>query len=366
MRKVKFWMLVALVSVCPLSMLLAETEPRAEPVIEVVKDKVKEAPNPVKKPVEISSVTVAIIDFSSKAPGNPELGSQIGDILTARLSIYDQFMLIERQKLDKILKEHEMNLTGMVDSASAVKIGNMLGARIMIFGRAFPVGKQLYLAAKIVSTETGKVKGVMAKGGLEDELSDIVDGLVEKLATGLEKWAPDLLPKDKKLVNKIAKLKMTLKGKQLPKIAVVIPEYHMSRYIADPAAETEVIKVLKEVGFTVKEASGKNLPKWAKDFMKKPDEPIPADFNQVDIVITGEGVSEFGARMGGLVSCLARLEVRVVSMKDGNEILLADRTTKRAVDISEAISAKTALQAAGHEIAIKIAEQLAKPYIDKK
>lgn len=366
MRKVRYWMIIALVSVCPLSSLFAETEaktkPKTEPVIAAVKPVLKK----VVKPVEISTITVAIIDFSSKAPGNPELGGQIGDILTARLSIYDQFTLIERQKLDKILKEHEMSLTGLVDTSSAVKIGNMLGARIMIFGRAFPVGKQLYLAAKIVSTETGKVKGVMAKGSLEDELSDIVDDLVEKLATGLEKWAPDLLPKDKKLVNKIAKLKKILKGKKLPTLAVVIPEYHTNRRISDPAAETEVIKVLTEIGFSVKEATGKNLPKWAKDFMKNPGESIPADFNQVDIVIIGEGISEFGARLGGLVSCPARLEIRVISRKKNNEILMADRTTRRAVDLSEAIAAKTALQAAGHEMAIKIAEKLAKRYIDKK
>lgn len=353
MRNVNFWIIITLVSFCPFSSLFAETEPKVEAVKKIV------------KPVEVSSVTVAIIDFDSKAPGNPELGSQIGDILTARLSIYDQFTLIERQKLDKLLKEHEMSLTGMVDTSSAVKVGNMLGAKIMIFGRAFPVGKQLYLAAKIVSTETSKVKGVMAKGGMEDELSVIVDDLVEKLATGLEKWAPDLLPKEEKLVNKIAKLKNKLKGKKLPTLAVVIPEYHTTRRIADPAAETEVIKVLKEVGFTIKEVSGKNLPKWAKDFMKDSNRPIPANFNKVDIVISGEGISEFGARIGGLVSCPARLEVRVISRKK-KEILLADRATKRAVDLSEAIAAKTALQMAGHETAIKIAEQLSKQYTGKK
>lgn len=314
----------------------------------------------------ITGISVAIIDFESKAPGNPELGSQISDILTARLSIYDQFRLVERRRLEDLLKEHQLNLTGMVETTDAIKAGKLAGARIMIFGRAFPVGKDMYLVAKIVSTETSRVKGVVAKGKLEGDLSETIDLLVKKLAEGLEKWAPELLPKEEKLVNKVAQLKKKLKGKDLPTLAVFISESHINRRIADPAAETEMIKILKEVGFSIKETTGKNLPQWAKDFMKNPDGPVPSDFNQVDIIITGEGVSEFGARMGGLVSCLARLEVRVVSRKDNNEILLADRTTRRVVDISEIIASKTALQAAGHEMAIKVIEQIAKNISDEK
>ena len=52
----------------------------------------------------VMSITVAIMDFESKAPGNPELGQQLGDILTARMSVYDQFQLVERKKMEELLK----------------------------------------------------------------------------------------------------------------------------------------------------------------------------------------------------------------------------------------------------------------------
>jgi len=143
------------------------------------------AEKPVPEVNSVTSVTVAIIDFESRAPGNPELGSQVGDILTARLSIYDQFQLVERKKLEKLFKEHEMNLTGMVATGDAVKVGKLVGARIMIFGRAFTVDKDLYFVAKIVGTETSRVKGVIAKGNLESNLSEIIDQLVDKLVGGL-------------------------------------------------------------------------------------------------------------------------------------------------------------------------------------
>jgi hypothetical protein len=306
--------------------------------------------SPVEKPAAepncVTSVTIAIMDFESAAPGNPELGTQISDIVTARLSIYDQFRLVERKKLEELLKEHQLNLTGMVDTNQAVKVGKLAGARIMIFGRAFPVDKDLYLVAKIVGTETSRVKGVIAKGNLEGNLSEIMDQLVDKLVGGLEQWTPQLLPKNEKLVNKIAVLKRQLAGRELPTIAVAVPETHINRRVVDPAAQTEIKQVFRKVGFQVidiKEKAGESKDPYLKD---------------ADIMVTGEGFSEFGTRIGGLVSCLARLEVQAVE-RESHKVIASERTTRRAVDLSEAIAGKTALQAAGHELAIRLIQGIA-------
>ncbi|MFX0201516.1 MAG: CsgG/HfaB family protein, partial [Candidatus Hodarchaeota archaeon] len=289
----------------------------------------------------VNSVTVAVIDFESQAPGNPDLGSQLGDILTGRLSIYDQFRLVERKKLEDLLKEHQLSLAGMVETNQAVKVGKMLSARIMVFGRAFTVDRDLYIVAKIVGTETSRVKGVIAKGNLESNLSEIIDQLVDNLVEGLEKWAPELLPKTEKLNNKIQVLKQQLKGKKLPSVAVMIPEVHINRLVTEPAAETEIKKIFKEVGFEIIEAKKQTLEKWAKDY----------SMAGVDIIITGAGFSEFGTRIGGLVGCVARLEVQATE-RESHRTITSERTTRRAVDLSEAVAAKTALQAAGRELAI--------------
>lgn len=310
------------------------------------------------KATAVTSISIAIIDFESKAPGNPEIGKQIGDILTARLSIYDQFRLVERQKLEDLLREAQLNLSGAVDSDQAIKVGKIVGARIMVFGRAFPVDKDLYIVAKIVGVETSQVKGVMAKGSLEGNLSDVIGQVVEKLAEGLEEWAPQLLPKTEVLQSRIAVLKKQLAGRQLPKVAVVIPETHINREVADPAAETEIRKLFQEVGFTVIETSRKFSSEWARAFSEDPGDQNWKDFADADIVVAGEGFSEFGTRLGGLVSCSARLEVQAVD-RQSRRVIISERTTRRAVDLSEAIAGKTALQTAGHELAIKLIERIA-------
>lgn len=122
----------------------------------------------------------------------------------------------------------------------------------------------------------------------------------------------------------------------------------MRSRLPDPAAAAEIKKVFKDTGFEVIEGDRQTLEKWTKN----------VSLAGSDIVITGEGLSDFGAQLGGLTSCVARLEVQAV-WRDSARVIAAERTTRRAVDLSEAIAAKTALQSAGHELAIALITKIA-------
>ena len=54
--------------------------------------------------------------------------------VTARLVESGRFDVFERAQVAKILNEHEMYMTGLVDEGSAAKIGKMLGAEALIVG----------------------------------------------------------------------------------------------------------------------------------------------------------------------------------------------------------------------------------------
>jgi len=296
----------------------------------------------------LASVPVAIFNFESTAPGNPEFGRQLADILTARLSVYDQFTLVERKHVNEAIAELQLSLSGLAEAGRSTQVGRMIGARILVFGRAFAVDRDLYLVAKVVGTETSQVKGVIAKGKLESDLSAIVDQLVEKLVEGLGQWVPQLLPRNEKLETSIEALRLELAGRTLPTVAVIVSESHMRTRSPDPAAATEIKKVFKEAGFEVLEADKDTLEKWTKN----------VTLAGCDIVVTGEGVSDFAARIGGLVSCVGRLELQA-TRRDSGRIVAVKRTTRRAVDLSETIAAKTALQSAGHELAVALIREIA-------
>lgn len=301
----------------------------------------QDAAAPAKKPA--ATLTVAVLNFDANTPGNPDLGKQIGEALTATLSGEDGFTLVDRSSLSKSLAEAGLNLTGVVNTDQAIKVGKLVGAKILVTGRVFPLDKQLFFTAKLVGTETSLVEAVLVKGDKNADTGDLLMKLSEKVAAKLKEKGPALVAQDDAMQDPLPGLKRQLAGRTLPKIAVQIKEAHVGAMPAriDPAAETEVRLVLRQAGFTVIEGDEKQL--------------VAAD---VQYVIDGEAFSEFGAHIASLVNCVARVEVKMVDRKTG-EVAFTDRETSRAVDLAENVAGKTALQKAGRVLGIKIVRHLA-------
>jgi len=108
--------------------------------------------------------------------------------------------------------------------------------------------------------------------------------------------------------------------------------------LIDPAAETEIGLFAKETGFTLLD-------------------PKEAPAKWVDVRIEGEALSELAVRIGNLISVKARLEIKAIDPASG-EILAVDRQTTVAVDLTEQIAAKTALQEAGAAVAERLLPKL--------
>ena len=72
--------------------------------------------------------TVAVLPFDG--PGGREFSNEIEGALAA-VNVDDKqyFTLIDRTKLEKILKEQEFSQTGIVDETTASKVGKLLGAK---------------------------------------------------------------------------------------------------------------------------------------------------------------------------------------------------------------------------------------------
>jgi len=312
------------------------------------------------------TIAVAVLDFEAKMPGSPKLGQEIADTLTAILSGEPGFALVERATLRQSLQEHELNLSGLVKSQQAVKIGKLIGARILVTGRAFALGKQLLVMAKVIGTETGLVEGVLVKGKAEADIGGLVLQLGEKLAEKLRKSGPKLVAQDDAARDPLPALKAQLAKKKLPVVAVIIKEEHVAPVrieIVDPAVETEVKLLLRQCGFKIQDVKQNELADWARNQKKEDPGTWPRGLSEVDFVITGEAFSEFAARIGNLRSCLARAEVNMISRKDG-KIVAADRATTRAVDLAENVAGKTALQKAGRALAMRMLRYFAKSLPD--
>ena len=124
----------------------------------------------------------AILPFQERGAGVKGYGAKIGGILFAKLATDESLLLVDRADLDKVLKEHELNLSGMVRPDQATKVGQLTGAKVLITGSAIEVDKTLYLIAKIIGTETSRVVGESVKGKTSDELAPLVERLAAQVA----------------------------------------------------------------------------------------------------------------------------------------------------------------------------------------
>lgn len=181
---------------------------------------------------------------------------------------------------------------------------------------------------------------------------------------------------DSKLMTELTRLGIIDVQLRNPKIAVYIPEQHLRYRVPDPAAETAVIKVFVDAGFTnMIQAS----PKLARvdvnsyGWSLKPLHNISAEdmrnaarFFEADILIMGEafseGVGDVGRNLPGrqvtnALSCRARAEGKMYIAKTG-QILAADGKYASGVDMSEAIASKKALAAAGQQLGEYFVEKI--------
>jgi hypothetical protein len=281
-------------------------------------------------------LTVAVFNFDAKDDAARELGAQTATLINASLSAVPELIMVERAELEKVLGEQELGLSGTVSADTAAKLGQLTGAKVLVTGRVFKADKETVLVAKIIGTETSRVYGELVKSAAKP-VTDLSSELAQKIGATITAKADTLVAKVESREGRIEKLKKTVAGKTLPTVSVKIGERHFGQPVIDPAAETELSLILQQCGFTV--VDDKSLQK-------------------ADVEITGDAFSAFGLRKGNLISCKARVELKV-QKRDG-DILVIDRQTSVAVDITEQTAAKTALQNAAAALADRVLPKLAK------
>jgi len=168
-----------------------------------------------------------------------------------------------------------------------------------------------------------------------------------------------------KLYSELQRLKIIDTMLRDPRIAVVIPETHISRAIPDPAGETAIIRKLTDAGFRrlvdpqrINQIRYSNAIKAIIRGDKNEAVNIATNLG-VDYLIVGEAFSEYAGDVlnSGIKSCRARVEARLIKADTG-EIITANGTHATGVDITESIAAKKALNNAGELMGDYMIEKL--------
>jgi len=94
------------------------------------------------------------------------------EIELSKVAPQKDFHVINRQNFYQLAQEWQLNLSGVVDSSTARKVGSLLGIDVLITGNLSEAGEAMDIAAKGIDTESGKVlwgEGVKVKKDKEQE-----------------------------------------------------------------------------------------------------------------------------------------------------------------------------------------------------
>ena len=116
----------------------------------------------MKKKIKLNKIVVFPFEIKSA-----HCGDEFSDSITHYLFKTGRVDVVERQELEKILKEQRLSMTGLLDSDKSARVGKLLGADVMVLGRGTALdigqrdqeGKNLVdtFMLKVVSVETGSL-----------------------------------------------------------------------------------------------------------------------------------------------------------------------------------------------------------------
>lgn len=76
------------------------------------------------------------------------------------LSLSSRFRMVERKDIQKLLKEMEIQMSGLTDQKNASKIGKIMGAQTLIVGTLYKKEKYYELFIKLLRVETAEIIAV--------------------------------------------------------------------------------------------------------------------------------------------------------------------------------------------------------------
>jgi TolB-like protein len=136
--------------------------------------------------------TVAIMSFDNNvftkdAHDYDGLSKGIPDFLVTEMASNPGIRVVERDRVQHLIDEHNLVGDGHVDRATAVHVGKLLGVQHMIFGgfMADPKGN-FRIDARAVNVETGAVEFTDRVQDRADNVLGLVGDLARRLNAGLK------------------------------------------------------------------------------------------------------------------------------------------------------------------------------------
>ena len=134
---------------------------------------------------DTKTVAISYFDNTSGSEHYTPLSKGLSDMLITDLSNIESVRIVEREKLESLLKEIELGSSKFMDPTTAQKLGKGLGADHMLTGSFLIMGETMRIDARIVDVGTGEIEMAEEITGEKNTFFDLEKKLVDKLIISL-------------------------------------------------------------------------------------------------------------------------------------------------------------------------------------
>ena len=128
---------------------------------------------------------IAVIEFPDQNKNITGLGRFLSEELTVRLFQTAKFgKIIERALLYKVIEEHELGLTGLLDEATVKEVGALLGVDAIATGTITDLGEKIRINARLIDIEKGVLLAAGSIGIRKDHrITEMMSEILESFHT---------------------------------------------------------------------------------------------------------------------------------------------------------------------------------------
>ncbi|RKY67136.1 MAG: hypothetical protein DRQ08_00970 [Candidatus Latescibacterota bacterium] len=129
---------------------------------------------------------IAVFPFAdaNRAAQEEGYGAAVSEMLTTKLVNDGVFQVVERGRIQEMLEEQKLQVSGIVDAGTARRIGSILGVDLLVFGGVSKFGEVIEADVRLVDAGTGEVIAAEYEKVLGEEQ---LRAMVERLAVKLER-----------------------------------------------------------------------------------------------------------------------------------------------------------------------------------
>ena len=111
-----------------------------------------------KQKIRTKVYRTAVVEFAERGDlGIKDAGTIIAEWMTTSLDETGAFEVYERLSLAKLMEEHQLEMSGLMDDDTIAKIGRIHGVQAIITGSVLKFGDIISVTAKVIDVETAKI-----------------------------------------------------------------------------------------------------------------------------------------------------------------------------------------------------------------